>query len=263
MSLMRFPSVFVSHGAPSLFLESGQPAHQFLRDFGRELGRTDAILVISAHWETAEPTLTTAARLETLYDFGGFDPALYTVRYAPPGASAVSAQACRLLKDAGFTPSLDATRGIDHGGWVPLALMYPDADVPVIQLSVQSHLGPDHHRRLGQVLRPLREERVLILASGSLTHNLQAAFRWKPGESTPPQVNTFSAWVADTLTGSKPDDLLDYRRRAPDGLWNHPTPEHFLPLLAAWGAGTPGVAPHQVHASITLGVLAMDAYRFD
>lgn len=263
MNLMHFPSVFVSHGAPSLLLETDQPAHQFLRDFGRELGRPDAILVISAHWETAEPTLTTAARLGTIYDFGGFDPALYTVRYAPPGSSAVSAQARELLEDAGFMPGLDATRGIDHGGWVPLALMYPDANVPVVQLSVQSNLGPDHHHRLGQALRPLREEGVLILASGSLTHNLQAAFRWKPGVATPPQVNVFSTWVADTLTGSHPENLLDYERQAPEAHWNHPTPEHFLPLLVAWGAGTPGVASRRVHSSITLGVLAMDAYRFD
>lgn len=259
---MFWPTFFVSHGAPSLLLEPDQPAHQFLRGFGRQWGRPDAILVISAHWETAEPTLTTAARLETVYDFGGFDPTLYTVRYAPPGASTVSAQAYRLLEDAGFTPRLDATRGIDHGGWIPLALMYPDADVPVVQLSVQSHLGPDHHHRLGQALRPLREEGVLILASGSLTHNLHAAFRWRPGAPTPAAVSAFSEWVADTLTGFHPENLLDYQRQAPEADWNHPTPEHFLPLLVAWGAATPSMAPRRVHTSVTLGVLAMDAYVF-
>lgn len=262
INFMRFPSVFVSHGAPSLLLEPEQPAHQFLRTFGSEWGRPAAILVISAHWETSGPTLTTAPRLETIYDFGGFDPALYAMRYAPPGAVAVSERAHALLESAGFAPHADTRRGIDHGAWVPLALMYPEADVPVVQLSVQPHLGAAHHQALGQALRLLREEGVLILASGSLTHNLREAFRWTPGAATPTQVSAFSTWVADTLAGPHPDTLLDYAQRAPDAHWNHPTPEHFLPLLTAWGAGTPGVAPRRVHASVTLGVLAMDAYVF-
>lgn len=259
---MRFPSVFVSHGAPSLLLEPAQPAHQFLRTFGAELGRPTAILIVSAHWETPAPTLTTAPRLETIHDFGGFDPALYTIRYAPPGADAVGARARDLLEAAGFTPRLDPRRGIDHGGWAPLFLMYPDADIPVTQLSVQSRLGADHHWRLGQALRPLREAGVLILASGSLTHNLREAFRFVPGAPTPPWVGEFSAWVADALSASRLDDLLDYERRAPHARLNHPTPEHFLPLFVALGAATPGAAPRRVHASVTWGVLAMDAYVF-
>ena len=259
---MIFPSIFVSHGAPSLLLEPEQPAYRFLRNFSAELGRPAAILVVSAHWETAAPTLTTAPRLETIHDFGGFDPALCAMRYTPPGAREVGVRAKELLASAGFDPRLDPQRGIDHGGWVPLALMYPEADVPVAQLSVQSRLGAAHHRRLGQALRPLREEGVLIVASGSLTHNLRAAFHWVPGTSTPEPVTAFSAWVADTLTGPHPEALLEYERQAPQARWNHPTPEHFLPLLVAWGAGTPGATPRRVHASVTLGVLAMDAYVF-
>ena len=259
---MLFPSVFVSHGAPSLLLESEQPAHRFLRNFGTELGRPAAILVVSAHWETAEPTLSTASPLETIYDFGGFDPALYAMRYTPPGAHEIGVRARELLADAGFDPRLDPKRGIDHGGWVPLMLMYPKADIPVLQLSVQSRLGAVHHARLGQALRPLREEGVLILASGSLTHNLRAAFHWVPGTPTPAPVTAFSAWVLDTLNGSKSEALLEYERQAPEAHWNHPTPEHFLPLLVAWGAGTPGMVPRRVHTSVTLGVLAMDAYVF-
>ncbi|HRY15657.1 MAG: dioxygenase [Candidatus Competibacteraceae bacterium] len=259
---MHFPSIFVSHGAPSLLLEPEQPAHQFLQELGADLGRPTAIVVISAHWEAATPTLTTAPRLETIHDFSGFDPALYAWRYAPRGAVAVSAWAHALLETAGFHPQVDPSRGIDHGAWVPLALMYPAADVPVAQLSVQSQHGPAHHQSLGQALRPLREEGVLILASGSLTHNLRAAFRWTPGEPTPPTVSAFSAWVADTLTGDQPGSLLDYEAQAPDAYWNHPTPEHFLPLFVAWGAGTPGVRPRRVHTSVTWGALAMDAYVF-
>lgn len=259
---MPVPSVFVSHGAPSLLLEPEQPAHRFLRAFGSELGRPTAILMVSAHWETAAPTLTAAPRLETLYDFGGFDPVLYTIRYAPPGSSDLVERVHELLEAAGFAPRLDPSRGIDHGGWVPLALMYPEADLPVVQLSVQSRLGTGHHWRLGRALQPLREDGALILASGSLTHNLREAFRWVPGTPPPASVSAFSAWVADTLTGPRPDNLLDYEQQAPAARWNHPTPEHLLPLLVALGAGTPGVVPRRVHASVTLGVLAMDAYVF-
>ena len=259
---MRFPSVFVSHGAPTLAIEDN-PAHRFLLGFGVELGRPKAILVVSAHWETRVPALTAAPRLKTVYDFGGFDPVLYTIRYEPPGAVEVGARARGLLESAGFATQTDPARGLDHGGWVPLLLMYPQADIPVAQLSVQSRLGAEHHWRVGQALRPLRDEGVLILASGSLTHNLREAFHSAPGVLTPAWVTAFSEWVAEALAGQRLDELLDYARRAPYARENHPTPEHFLPLLVAWGAGTPGVAPRRVHSSTTLGVLAMDAYVFD
>jgi 4,5-DOPA dioxygenase extradiol len=259
---MRFPSVFVSHGAPTLAIED-HPASRFLRAFGPELGRPEAILVVSAHWETENPTLTTAARLETIYDFGGFAPELYAIRYAPPGAVEVGARARALLDAAGFATRSDPTRGLDHGSWVPLSLMYPPADIPVVQLSVQPRRDADHHLRLGQALQPLRDAGVLILASGNLTHNLREAFRSIPGAPTPAWVTGFGEWVAAALADQRWDELLDYARRAPEAQRNHPTPEHFLPLLVACGAGTPGIAPRRVHASTTLGVLAMDAYTFD
>lgn len=260
--MMRFPSAFVSHGAPTLVIED-VPASRFLREFGQALGRPSAILVVSAHWDTAAPTVTTASRLETIYDFGGFDPALYTIRYAPPGAVEVAERTRATLKAAGFVVVADPARGIDHGGWVPLLLMYPAADIPVLQLSVQSRLEAGHHVRLGQALRPLREEGVLILASGSATHNLREAFRAAPGAPTPDWVTEFAEWVARALAEQRIDDLLDYERLAPHARRNHPTVEHFVPLLVALGAGTPGVAPRRAHASTTLSVLAMDAYVFD
>lgn len=259
---MHCPSVFVSHGAPTLVIENN-PAHHFLCGLGVTLGRPTAILVISAHWETEIPTLTTASPLKTIHDFGGFDPVLYTMCYEPPGAGAVGEQARTLLENAGFVTHVDPRRGIDHGAWTPLILMYPHADVPVVQLSVQPQQDAEHHLRLGQALWPLRDDGVLILASGSMTHNLREAFRYVSGALTPVWVTAFSEWVAETLTGQHPNDVLDYTQQAPYAWENHPTPEHFLPLLVALGAGTPGVAPRRVHTSTTLGVLAMDAYVFD
>ncbi|HRD65418.1 MAG TPA: class III extradiol ring-cleavage dioxygenase [Candidatus Competibacter sp.] len=259
---MRFPSVFVSHGAPTLAVEDN-PASRFLRAFGAELGRPRAILVVSAHWDTVVPTVSTAPRLETIHDFGGFDPALYAIRYEPPGAVETATRAQSLLQEAGFAVRADPVRGIDHGGWVPLSLMYPAADIPVLQLSVQSRLAAGHHFRLGQALRPLRDAGVLILASGSLTHNLREAFRAIPGAPTPTWVTEFGEWVARTLAEQRIDDVLDYERLGPHARQNHPTVEHFVPLLVALGAGTPDALPRRVHASTTLGVLAMDAYAFD
>lgn len=258
---MRFPSVFISHGAPTLAIEDN-PTNRFLRGFGAELGRPKAILVISAHWETETPTLTAASQLKTVYDFGGFDPALYAMRYEPPGAIAAGERARVLLEDAGFATHTDPARGIDHGAWIPLSLMYPHADLPVAQLSVQPQRDADHHLRLGQALRPLREEGVLILASGGITHNLREAFRYIPGTPTPKWVAAFSEWTAETLSNRRLNDLLNYIRQAPFAQENHPTPEHFLPLIVALGSGSPDITPRRVHSGTTLGVLAMDAYVF-
>ncbi|MBL8251258.1 MAG: dioxygenase [Candidatus Competibacter sp.] len=259
---MRFPSVFVSHGAPTLAIED-HPAHRFLREFGATLGQPSAILVVSAHWDTAAPALTTASHLDTIYDFSGFDPVLYTLRYRPPGAVAVAERAQALLESAGFTVAADPRRGIDHGGWVPLSLMYPPATIPVAQLSVQSRREAGHHFRVGEALRPLREAGVLILGSGSLTHNLREAFHALPDAPTPPWVTQFGEWVAQRLVAQRIDDVLDYWQLAPHARRNHPTVEHFVPLLVALGASTPGVTPRRVHASAMLSVLAMDAYVFD
>lgn len=259
---MLFPSVFVSHGAPSLAIENN-PASRFLRGFGEALGRPTAILVVSAHWDTAIAQVTTAPRLKTIYDFGGFERVLYTIHYEPVGAIAVAERTQALLTAAGITVTADSERGIDHGAWVPLLLMYPAADIPVLQLSVQSPLDAAHHLRLGQVLRPLRESGVLIMGSGSATHNLREAFRADPNLPMIAWVDAFREWLLQTLSDQNLDELLDYQRLAPYARWNHPTVEHFVPLLVALGAGTPGVAPRRVHTSTTLGVLAMDAYVFD
>jgi 4,5-DOPA dioxygenase extradiol len=167
------------------------------------------------------------------------------------------------LQGAGFEVERDPARGLDHGAWVPLMLMYPQADIPVTQLSIQDDLGPAHHQHLGRALAALRDENVLILASGSATHNLAYFRRFALSDAAPEWVNDFREWIATAIGEGREQDLLDYRRRAPHAAENHPTEEHFLPLFVAMGARTPDVPGRRVHASDTYGVLAMDAYRFD
>jgi 4,5-DOPA dioxygenase extradiol len=259
---MTQPAIFVSHGAPTLPLDDVAARH-FLQALGKRIdaafGRPSAILVASAHWETAAPELSAPVANETIHDFRGFPEALYTMRYPAPPAPDIAAAAASLLRAAGVRAAIDLERGLDHGAWVPLMLMYPDADIPVAQLSVQTHLGPQHHLRLGRALASLREEGVLVLGSGAYTHNLMElrGFRGRPPEAEPDWVRGFADWAAAALEAGRVDDLLAYRA-ARDGARNHPTEEHILPLFVAMGAG--GSAAQHLHASVTHAVLRMDVF---
>jgi 4,5-DOPA dioxygenase extradiol len=260
----RFPALFISHGSPMLALEDS-PARRFLMDYGRTLGRPTAIVVVSAHWETRSPMVSAAERPETIHDFGGFPDALYRLTYPAQGAPDVAARIADLMAAAGVPATVHPSRGLDHGAWVPLLLMYPAHDVPVLEVSVQPQAGPAWHVQLGEILRPLRDEGVLIVGSGSMTHNLHAFFRGGFGPDSPAEawVTDFADWMADAIAGGRRDDLVAYRSRAPYGAENHPTEEHLLPLFAAMGAATPGAGRTRIHASNSHGVLAMDAYAFD
>jgi 4,5-DOPA dioxygenase extradiol len=258
--MTALPTIFVSHGAPTLPLTDA-PARGFLAGYGEQLGRPSAIIVVSAHWETAAPTLDIARAPETIHDFYGFPRALYEMRYAAPGDPALAGRAAALLATAGMPAQLEP-RGLDHGAWVPLMLMYPKADIPVVQLALQSHLGAAHQLRVGAALQPLREEGVLVMGSGSATHNL-AEFRGAAIDTPPSDwVRSFADWVADAVKDGRTDDLVDYRRRAPNAVRNHPTEEHFLPIFTAIGAAGSGAKGRRVHQSSTYGVLAMDMYAW-
>ncbi|HSC97225.1 MAG TPA: class III extradiol ring-cleavage dioxygenase [Burkholderiales bacterium] len=258
----RQPALFVSHGSPTLPLERG-PAIDFLRELGGTLGRPEAILIASAHWDTERPAVSTAEEPETIYDFYGFPPELYRLRYPAPGAPQLARRARTLLEKNGLKTDLDPGRGLDHGAWTSLFLMYPEADIPVTQLSIQSHLGPAHHVRLGEALTPLRDEGVLIFGSGGATHNLRE-LQYHRGNPVPqPWVVAFNDWLADAVLSGRRDDLVGYRKKAPHAVRNHPTDEHLIPLFVALGAGDPGVPPKRLHTSISSGVISMDAYRFD
>jgi 4,5-DOPA dioxygenase extradiol len=259
---MRYPALFVSHGSPTLPLEESA-ATDFLRKLGQSLGRPEAILMVSAHWDTDRPVVSAAKQPETIYDFYGFPPELYRLRYPAPGAPELAERAAALLESKGMRTDIDPARGLDHGAWTPLILMYPEANIPVTQLSIQSYLGPAHHVRLGEALRPLRDEGVLVFASGGATHNLRE-LRHQRGNPVPqPWTVAFNEWLADALKERRSGDLVAYREKAPQAVRNHPTDEHLIPLFVAFGAGSPGGATQRLHSSIESGVISMDAYRFD
>jgi 4,5-DOPA dioxygenase extradiol len=254
-------TLFVSHGSPLHALDE-HGAGRAWRALADSLPKPRAVLVVSAHWETTRPMLTAAGRLETIHDFGGFPPELYRLRYEPAGAPDVAAEAAALLRSAGFEAALDGQRGIDHGAWVPLRWMYPAADVPVVQLSVQPRLDPGHHLALGQALAPLVTRDVLVIGSGHVTHNLRDWFTLRDTGPVPTYVPQFADWLAAQLLARDEAALLDYRARAPSAARAHPTEEHFQPLFVAWGAAGPGAQAERVAMPIEGNALAMDAYRF-
>ena len=258
---MTLPSLFLSHGAPTLPL-TDTPARTFLGGLGDGLPRPSAILVVSAHWETSAPMVSAADRNDTIHDFYGFPRQLYQLRYPAPGSPSVAARVSELLRASGLDCRIDRRGGLDHGAWVPLLLMYPHADIPVLQLSVQPHRGPRHHLELGRALAPLRQEGVLIIGSGSLTHDLSEFRGHGANDPAPDWVNAFADWFHSTLSAGQTEALLDYRRQAPFASKNHPSEEHLLPLYVALGAAGACAHAERLHASSTYSILRMDVYAF-
>lgn len=256
-----FPSLFLSHGAPTLPL-GDTPAKRFLAGLGDRLGKPDAILVASAHWETMRPMISAVAVNETIHDFYGFPPELYAMRYPAPGSPALAERVSDLLCAAGLASALDDSRGLDHGAWVPLSLIYPAAEIPVVQISLQHGLGPAHHLQTGRALAELRRENVLVIGSGSFTHDLARLAPAALDEKAPADVIAFADWMDRALIAGRSCDLLTYRSRAPFAAKNHPSEEHLLPLFVALGAAGNKPRVERLHQSTTYGVLRMDAYAF-
>lgn len=235
------------------------PANAFLREYGRGWEKPNAILVVSAHYKAPGPAIVASAAPPTIHDFGGFPEALYRLRYPAPGAPALAARAHDLLAAAGFSPRLDAAHGYDHGVWTPLILMAPEADIPVLAVSIDPRQSPAWHYEMGRALAPLRDDGVLIIGSGAATHNL--FFRMRPPLGVEAAVERFRAWLETAVREGRVDDLLHYRDRAPFAVAHHPTEDHILPLFAALGAGDG--AGRRIHASVDGGVIAMDTFAFD
>jgi len=256
------PTLFLSHGSPMLALRPS-PARDFLAGLGAQLPRPKAIVIASGHWETERPEVSGVNVNDTIHDFYGFPPALYAIRYPAPGSPELAETVASLLRQSGLAAQVDHERGLDHGAWVPLWLMYPDHDIPVLQLALQSWLGPSHHLQLGRAIAALREQDVLVIGSGTFTHNLGRP-RASDQDAPPlPDIVAFADWMYAALTEQRVDDLLDYRRKAPYAALHHPTEEHLLPLFVAMGAAGDGARAKRLHASTTWGTLCMDAYSFD
>lgn len=225
---------------------------------GGQLPRPNAILCVSAHWETDRPAVSGATHPETIHDFFGFPDALYRLRYPAPGAPQLAGKVAKVLSGAGISCDVDPARGLDHGAWNPLLLAFPDADIPVTQLSIQAHLDPAHHLEVGRALRPLREEAVLILASGGAVHNLR---QFHVDRETPATwAAAFEEWLVARVGAGDEDALVSYRVTQPQARQAHPRDEHFLPLFVAMGAG--GGRGRALHRSFAHGSLSMAAFAW-
>ncbi len=255
---MPMPTLYISHGPPSLVLEQ-TPARDFLAGLAAQLPRPRAIAVASAHWETQAPTVDRARNPATIHDFSGFPAELYAMTYAAPGSPELAGRIAGLLDQAGLSCH-QVERGFDHGAWSPLALIYPHADVPVVEIALQPGLGPAHHLALGAALATLPGEGVLVIGSGSATHNL-GALRMGGG-ATPAWARAFDEWLADAARRGDGQALVDYQHAAPHARENHPTAEHYLPILVALGAAGAGARGRALHRSFAYGSLSMASYAF-
>ena len=252
------PALFISHGSPMFALEPGLLGPN-LRAVGQSLRGITAVLVVSPHWQTRGVRVGSSSAPDTIHDFGGFPAPLYQLQYPAPGAPALAQDAARLLAQAGFDVALDAQRGLDHGAWVPLRYLFPQADMPVFQVSLPHDIDAAGALRLGQALAPLRARGVLVIGSGSLTHNL---YEFRQHIRDPEYAQQFADWVRVAVTAGDVEALVDYRRRAPHAQRAHPSEEHYLPLLVAAGAGSGTDAVRLVEGGMTHGVLSLYSFAF-
>ena len=257
------PTLFVSHGAPTLPLEPEVPAHAFLASLGKKYTGFWAVLCISAHWNTPRPAVNAVPRPATIHDFYGFPRELYGMTYPVPGSPELARRVSDLVAAAGFPCDTDTGRGLDHGAWVPLMLMEPEAGIPVVQLSIQGHLDPARHLALGEAIAPLRHEGVLVIGSGGAVHPLgDPAVALGEGVPTGAWAIAFNDWLNGAVTAGDRESLVRYRSLAPSAVHAQPYPDHFMPLLAALGAAGPGAKGTVIHQSWYWGNLGMGACEF-
>ena len=254
------PPIFISHGAPSLPLED-IPAKTFIKEMGVKYKKIKAVLCISAHWETIIPEVTTNTSPNTIHDFYGFPEELYQIKYWAPGSPSLAKKTYNLIENAGLECLKNPDRGLDHGSWIPMMLMFPKADVPVVQLSIQHHMDPVKHLNIGKAIKSLKNDGILIMGSGGAVHPLgYASFRI---DTEPDQwAIDFEAWLTKTITTGDEDTLLNYRRSSPHPEKAHPYPDHFIPLLTVFGASDNSNG-RLIHKSWYAGDLGMGAYIFD
>ncbi|MBC8209757.1 MAG: dioxygenase [Gammaproteobacteria bacterium] len=253
----NFPAVFVSHGAPDILL-SRNAAVEAMQQLVALLPAPVAIVVISAHWIEQPVKITNAAKLDTIHDFGGFPAQLYAKRYPASGDATVSTRIQQLLTQHGIDCKLDPRRGLDHGAWIPLIIMYPQANIPVIQVSLPA--GSLHDLvTLGEALSPLRKEGVLIIGSGGSVHNLRALNR---AGKTEAWASEFEQWLLTVIEGNQFDHLINPEHFPPTIGQAHPTLEHYAPLIVAWAAADRHQPGRRQHHSFDYGNIGMSHYLF-
>ncbi len=253
----KAPVFFISHGAPTFAIEPGVLGST-LQTLGEQLSNVRAVLVVSPHWQTKNLAVMTTTLPKTMHDFGGFPPKMYELQYQAKGQPDIAKKAAQLLIDSGFATQFDDHRGFDHGAWVPLMHLLPKANVPVFQVSMPFDLNPQLAMKLGQTLAPLRDHGVLIVASGSMTHNL---YELLPPDSPPvAYAQEFATWVKTKVIDNAIDSLIQHHTEAPHAERAHPTEEHFLPLLIALGTLGNSETVQFIEGGTTYGVLSMDSY---
>lgn len=256
---MTAPALFISHGAPTFALEPGLLGPK-LRELGSTLSGLRAVLVVSPHWQTSGPIrVMHTAQPETVHDFHGFGDQLHELQYPAPGAPQAAIDTARVLESASIEAQLDDSRGFDHGAWVPMRYLLPDADLPVFQLSLPIDLDTLGALRLGRTLRVLRESGIAIVGSGSMTHNL---YEFRRSDIDAQYAQEFAEWVRSTVNRKDIDGLLAYLELAPHATRAHPTEEHFLPLLIAIGASWPDETGTCIEGGLTHGILSMDSFAW-
>jgi 4,5-DOPA dioxygenase extradiol len=256
------PAVFISHGSPMVALESDAYTLS-LRAFGERFPAPQAVLVISAHWEAPAPLrLPCWETAPVIHDFGGFPKALYELDYPAPGSPGQARSIAALLESAGLPVSLDPGRGLDHGAWVPLRHMYPDASIPTLQLSLQSPASPEELVAVGRALRPLRSQGVLIIGSGGIVHNLRAVRFHDRNSPVDGWAAAFDEWIAARLAAREDSLLLDYLQLAPHARFAVPATDHFHPLFCVLGAAEDAERPVDLHSGFQYGNLSMRSFFF-
>jgi len=255
-----FPTFFLSHGTPDLVLQPS-PAREFLESFASELGKPQAIIIMSSHFDMRMPSFGADEHPGMLHEFDAGDTDLSRKVYAAPGFPELATVAANLVEQAGFPVQEITGRGFDYGAWGPLSLLYPQADIPVVPMAVQGAEGAGHHLVLGRALAPLRQHGVLIISSGNLNKPKEQG-EIADAVATPGIVAAFQEWVREKVEAGAVDDIADYRALAPHAKENHPKPEHFLPLLFAMGAAGEGSKGRRVHSSVQRATSVMDAYVF-
>jgi 4,5-DOPA dioxygenase extradiol len=264
---MSVPGIFISHGGPNILLEKSA-ARDYLQSLEKQVGRPDAIVIMSAHFETDGAVVVRDPSPGMIYDFGGFQDELYRRVYPAPGEPILAERVADMLGKAGIPVQLDDKRGYDHGTWTAMMLAFPQADIPIVQISIDPSQDAVYHYQMGRALEPLRHENILLVGSGHITHNLRAVFSAMRGNIAPDaqmaeKVEAFTDWFADKFLQNDKAAILDWKNQAPFVEENHPSDEHLMPLFFAYGAAGDKARPKRAHHSTQMGFFAFDSWIFE